>query len=105
MSQFEFPLTGDHNIDPAGAAPENIVPASTADRRQRRSSFFLDPATGALEIRPDAGAVIEKALMRELNRIKLRIYLRFAFLYFEKFGLQCRAWALHQARLISRLFG
>jgi len=34
---------------------------------------MLNPTTGALEIPPDAGAEIEKELLRELRRIEFRI--------------------------------
>jgi hypothetical protein len=56
---------------------------------------MLIPTTGALEIPPDAGAEIEKVLLRELRRIKFRIYLDFSFLYVAKFRLKCRDGTLH----------
>jgi hypothetical protein len=56
----------------------------------------LKPTTGALEILTDAGAKIEKVLLRKLRRIKFRTYFNFPFLYFTKFRLKFRDNALHR---------
>jgi len=85
-------------------APEDIVPGRAANGRKRRFNFFLNPATRTLEIHPDAGAIIEKALMRALGCIKLRLYIRFASLYFAKLRFQRRGWTLHSLGLVGGFF-
>jgi hypothetical protein len=77
------------------AAPEMILSASApADGPNRRSLFVNDPTTGALVVRPEYRAKVEKALMREARRIKFAIYRKFAHLYFEKLLLQWRGASL-----------
>jgi hypothetical protein len=59
--------------------------------------FVIYLATGALEISFEFRNKARKAFMREVRRMKFRLYLTFASLYLEKFlvglsGLRLRIW-------------
>jgi hypothetical protein len=104
VSQFEFSATRNEDIEAASIAAEDVVLPAGRYGPEGTSNFFLNTATGAMKVRPDAWPIVEKALVREIKRIKVRLYFRFALLYFEKFSLQCRARALHSFGLIFGLF-
>ena len=55
---------------------------------------MIDPATGALQLTPAYRDKCAKALMREVRRMKLRLYFTFARLYLQKFMLECRSAAV-----------
>jgi len=61
------------------------------DGSQYRSRFVLNPATGALEIPPDLRLKARKAIIREVRRMKLRLYLTQARLYFELLFLKAKS--------------
>lgn len=103
VSQFQFSPERDEIVSHADVAPENVIAGAARCGRQRRSFFILNPTTGTLEARPDAGVKIEKALLRELRRIKRCVYLSLASLYFAKFRLQCRCCAVHISGYICGL--
>jgi len=67
-------------------APKNVA----RNRRKDRSLFVLNPTTGALVVRPDLEHKVEKAIMREVQRIKLRLYFQLVRLYFLKLTLKTR---------------
>ena len=94
----------DDPVSVAGAASHNILFIRPRHGRQRRSNFILNPATGALEIAPDAGVVIEKALLRAARRLKFRLYLSFALLYAEKFRLQAASLSFQVKRRLRGFF-
>ncbi len=52
---------------------------------------MIDPATGALQIRPEYRDKAAKALMRDVRRMKLRLKLQLLRLYFRKFALDLRS--------------
>jgi hypothetical protein len=71
---------------------ENIqASGATTDRPQAGHRFAVNPATGTLEIAPAYRDKAAKALIREVRRMKLRLYLTFARLYLQKFVLECRS--------------
>ena|ERR1700682_84105 len=87
-------------------APEIVLGAGTAPDGIKRSSLFaLDPTTGALVVRPEYRAKVEKALMREVRNIKFRLYRHFALLYAKKFLLQCRGAVGKLFRNLTGYFG
>ena len=55
--------------------------------KNARSAFVLDPATGALVLRPDLGLKFEKALRHQARLIALRLYLPLLPLYLIKLYL------------------
>jgi hypothetical protein len=64
--------------------------AATSHRPERGLDSAFNSAPGALEISPDLDAKIRKAILREVRRIKFRLYLTKAHLYFALFLLQGR---------------
>ena len=84
----------DFNVQPARLAPQDIFPPIAGDGRQRRSIFFFNPATGTLDVRPDERAKACKAVMREVRRIKLRLYLQSLSIKIAKLTLQMRSFVL-----------
>jgi hypothetical protein len=87
-------------------APEVVFPVRSApDRAQKRTLFALDPATGALVVRPEQRAKVEKALMREVRNIKFRLYCHFALLYIGKGLLQCGGSCVKLLCNLTRKFG
>ena len=77
---------------------------ATPDRTEACGRFVFNPATGALEIAPAYRDKAAKALMRELRRMKLRLYFIFARLYCLKFALQSRSAVLRLLRKAARDF-
>jgi hypothetical protein len=80
------------------------VNCATPDRTEACGRFVFNPATGALEIAPAYRDKAAKALMRELRRMKLRLYFIFARLYCLKFALQSRSAVLRLLRKAARDF-
>jgi hypothetical protein len=102
-SARRFLAARNDDVSPTGVAPQDIVLGRTANWRQIRSNFFLNPTTGTLEVRPDARLKVKNALLRETRRMKLRLYMRLALLYFAQFSIECRRHCLQMARLIIGL--
>lgn len=74
-------------------------------RRERRSLFVLNPATGTLEVRADLRLKVEHALRAEARRLQLRLYLSLSRLYLRKIGLQVGYAGLQMAsKLCCNLF-
>jgi len=69
-------------------APEGIFAVGAGDGHERRLLCVLDPAAGALEISADLGLEIRKALMREMSRMKLRLYVGLLHLHVREFTFQ-----------------
>ena len=89
---------------------EKIRSASTPSHRvEGGSHFVVNPTTGALEISPAYRDEAVKAVMREVRRMKLRLYLTKASLYFELFCLKGRSAVLgfrsNSAGYFQDLFG
>jgi hypothetical protein len=83
----------------AGIALEDALVAGPGTSGAKgRDCLMLNPATGALEAGFAHREKVPEALMRELHGMKLRLYLAFAGLYFEKFLLQCGGAALRILR-------
>ena len=95
---------GNDPVSVASLAAHDIALIRPRHGQQRRSNFILNPATGTLETAPDAWAVIKKALLRAARRLKLRLYLGFAFLYAEKFRLQSASLTLQTSRRLGGFF-
>ena len=74
----------------APTAPKKIVLRIRGDGRQRHFRFVPNPATGALEVPADLRAEIADALMAEMRRFQLRLYLHLAQLYLLKLRLQAQ---------------
>jgi len=81
---------------------KDVIAGRTAERTKRSVRRFFNPASGALEIRPDAWLEIEQAPRCDLCRIKLRVNLELAFLYSAKLRVQCRGTA---QQILSYAFG
>lgn len=87
---------------PAGAATEKVLTISpSANRRESRSRFTFDPATGALIVSPDLDAKICKALRRDARRFQLSLFFRRFRLEGSYLTLQTR---LALLRVDSKLF-
>lgn len=65
-----------------------IVHLGPAYRGHGRTHFITDPATGALTLPADVGAIVDKALRREARRLGYAIYLLKARLYLEALCLK-----------------
>lgn len=92
-------------------APHDVIAGLARYGPKGRSNFFYNPTTGTLEIRADARAKIKKTLLRDARRLKLRLYLRYMFLYFgllrlelAKFRVKCRRGVAQAACLIIGFF-
>ena len=77
---------GDQELCGAQRAGHNVVPAPS-DCLKPGSAFVLDPATGALVLRPDLDLIFRKALRRQARMIALRLYLQLFPLYLRKLQL------------------
>ena len=86
------------------AAPATAGEDIVAAEIEHRPCFILDPATGALVLRPDLESVVEKALRRAARRLALRLYLSLVPLYFLKLRLECRSALLRLQRQALRFF-
>lgn len=60
----------------ASRATQNIDLLGSFGGAQRNSAFVVDPATGALVVRPDLRPKVTKAIMAEVRRIKRRLIYR-----------------------------
>lgn len=79
-----------------GVVPKRIVlHLGRAYRGHGRSHFIADPATGALVLDPNLRAVVGKALLREVRRMRYALYLLKARLYFEALWLKGASTMLH----------
>jgi hypothetical protein len=87
MNSGHFDL--DHAL--ASRAPKTIVLRIRGNGLHKNFRFVPDPATGALKIPVDLRAEISGALMAEVRRFQLRLYLQLAKLYFLKFRLQLQS--------------
>ena len=86
-------------------AAEQVFMLCSRDRRKRRSDFVMDPATRALEVRPECRLKIEQALRAEAHRIASRDQRSLLFLKFEEFFLDTRLVLLKAVRfLYGQLF-
>jgi hypothetical protein len=56
-----------------------------------RPRFAINPAAGALEATAEFRLEAGKALIREVRRIKLRLYLDYLYLQFGKLALQAHS--------------
>jgi hypothetical protein len=101
---LNFYLSGITHSAPHVVAPHDVVLVSAGHGRKGRSNFVTNPTTRALEVAPDAGLIIEKALLRTPCGMKFRIYLRLALLYVAKLRLQCASAALQSASDVLRFF-
>jgi hypothetical protein len=77
-----------------GAAKRVLSPPAAANRTQSRLDSVQNPALGALVVAPDHDLIIRKAIMREVRRIKLRLFLRKLSLQIAYFALKARRSAL-----------
>jgi hypothetical protein len=77
-----------YEVEPTGATAHNVIAGIAAYGPKGRSNFVYDPATGTLKVRPDRRLEIEKALLRETRRLKLRLYLHLATLQLRLFMAQ-----------------
>jgi hypothetical protein len=91
---------GENPILPARTAPQDVVVVGARNGTKRRSRFIENPATGALEISPDAWLEIDHALKRSVRRLKFRLYGRLLALYLVKARLHCLSAALHLQRYL-----
>ena len=71
-------------------AAQQVFMVCSRDRRKRGSNFVMDPATRALEVRPECRLKTEQALRAEAQRIASRDQRSFLFLKFEEFFLNTR---------------
>jgi hypothetical protein len=79
------------DLSMAVGTAENIKPICAApDWLKDCDRFVFDPTTGTVQIAPAYRDKFAKALIREVRRMKLRLYLTFARLYLQKFVLECR---------------
>lgn len=100
---LEIKLYVKRRLKAAGVATEKVLfPRAAARRMQNLPRFGRDPATGALIVTPELGAKLERALAREIRLIKLRLYLRFTYLYLCKFWLQLLSAKLNVVRYFHR---
>lgn len=98
QSQSEFGM--------AGVASKIFAsPSPGTDWSQACKVSVIDPAAGALQLTPEFRDKAVKALMREVRRMKLRLQLTLALLYFRKFTLQCRGAATRAPRQYLGLLG
>jgi hypothetical protein len=101
MSQFEnLSAERDDVVGPTGAADEYIGVVCPGHGRKCRSRIIANPATGALEVRSDAGLEVERALNRAARRLKLQLCLTLLGLYFLKLRLDGSGIALKLHRYI-----
>ena len=67
---------------------EKVRPRFARNRAERGSLFLVDPATGALVIRPKHRAKVEGALRRAAYHFAFRLYLRIPGIYFRLFAVK-----------------
>jgi hypothetical protein len=85
--------------------PEKVFSAGApADRPQGGSRFMVDPTTGALIVSPELDLKIRKAILREVRRMKLRLYYSLACLYLHKFALESQSALLRVERYLGSYF-
>jgi hypothetical protein len=87
---------------PANFAFKKLFGVCAWQRRERRSHFITNPATGALEIRPESWPVIEQALLAEARRIALGYQRRSLFLQLTQLFVSARLGFLKFVRLLDR---
>jgi hypothetical protein len=87
MVQSSLEVQGDLKF--AGVASEKILSAGApTDGPETGMHFVFNPATGALEIAPQFRRKARKAIMREVGRMKFRLYLTRMSLYLDKFLIE-----------------
>jgi hypothetical protein len=82
----------------AVTAVENIFSGNAGEGYQCGSRFMLDPATGTLIVGAELDLKIRKAIMREVRRIKFRLYRKRA-------GLNCQELASQVLGSLLRIAG
>jgi hypothetical protein len=70
------------------ATPNVVPPVPFIDGAELGLSAPLHPTYRAEEVSPERRAIIAKALMREVRRMKVRLKLRLTILYGRKLALQ-----------------
>lgn len=83
-------------------AAENIVASGAPDGVQIDHPAVADPASGALKMPPERDAKIRKAIMREVRRIEIDLYLLKASLHLKLFLLKARFLVVDAKRFVSR---
>jgi hypothetical protein len=93
-------LNGEFKL--AYAAFEKVFVVGAWSGRQGRSGLIANPTTGALEVSDDLRLKARKAIMAEVRRMKVRLYLNCARLYLRKFLLSCKSARLNVVCYLDR---
>jgi hypothetical protein len=83
-------------------ASEKVFANGAGDWFQGGSRLVSNPTTGTLEITPDLRMKARKAIMAEVRRMKVRLYLNCARLYLRKFLLSCKSTRLNVVGYLYR---
>jgi len=92
-----------HKFVSACTAAKEIVLGIAGNRRQVRSRFVFDPATGALIVSPELDFKIRKSLRRAARRIARRARLRQLRFEIKYSALKVRLSALYRLRNLRRV--